>query len=39
MIFTSEDFLYRKSVRDRFVLDVLDMDITELYDPDKIIKE
>ncbi len=39
VIFTSEDFLYRKSVRDRFVLDVLDMDITELYDPDKIIKE
>ena len=39
VIFTIEDFLYRKSVRDRFVLDILEMDVSELIDPDKIIKE
>ncbi len=39
VIFSVEDFLYRKSVRDRFILDILEMDVTELIDPDKIIKE
>ncbi|MBQ3430629.1 transcriptional regulator [Candidatus Saccharibacteria bacterium] len=39
VIFSVEDFLYRKSVRDRFVLEILDMNISELFDPDKIIKE
>lgn len=39
VIFSVEDFLYRKSVRDRFVLDILEMDVAELIDPDKIIKE
>ena len=39
VIFSVEDFLYRKSVRDKFILEVLDMDISELFDPDKIIKE
>lgn len=39
VIFSIEDFLYRKSVRDRFVLDILEMEVSELIDPDKIIKE
>jgi len=39
VIFSVEDFLYRKSVRDRFILDILEMDISDLIDPDKIIKE
>ncbi|MBR3256447.1 transcriptional regulator [Candidatus Saccharibacteria bacterium] len=39
VIMSPDDFTYRKSVRDRFVLDVLEMEITEIIDPDKIIKE
>ncbi len=38
-ILSQDDFLYRKSVRDRFVLEILDMDVSEIIDPDKIIKE
>ena len=38
VIMSTDDFTYRKSVRDRFVLDVLEMEITEIIDPDKIIK-
>ncbi len=39
VIMSPDDFTYRKSVRDRFVLDVLEMEITEIIDPEKIIKE
>lgn len=39
VIMSTEDFVYRKSVRDRFVMDVMEMEITEVVDPDKIIKE
>ena len=39
VILTRDDYLYRKSVRDRFILDILEMDISELIDPEKIIKE
>lgn len=39
VIMSSDDFTYRKNVRDRFVLDVLEMEITEIIDPEKIIKE
>lgn len=39
VIMSPDDFTYRKSVRDRFVLDILDMEISEIIDPDKIIKE
>ena len=39
VIFSVEDFLYRKSVRDKFILEILEMDVSELIDPDKIIKE
>ena len=38
-IMTPEDFTYRKSVRDRFVLDIFEMEISEIIDPEKIIKE
>ena len=37
-IMTPEDFTYRKSVRDRFIEDVFEMEITEVIDPDGIIK-
>lgn len=39
VILSQDDFLYRKSVRDRFVMEILDMDVNELIDPEKIIKE
>lgn len=39
VIFSIEDFLYRKSVRDKFVMDILEMDVSELIDPDKLIKD
>lgn len=39
VIMTPEDFTYRKSVRDRFVLDIFEMEISEIIDPEKIIKE
>ena len=35
---STDDFTYRKSVRDRFISEVLEMEITEIIDPDKIIK-
>lgn len=38
VIMSRDDYLYRKSVRDRFILDLLDMEISELYDPDKMVK-
>ena len=37
-IMTPEDFTYRKSVRDRFVEDVLEMEIIEIIDPENLIK-
>ncbi|MCQ2049717.1 MAG: transcriptional regulator [Candidatus Saccharibacteria bacterium] len=37
-IIAPDDFVYRKSVRDRFVLDTLEMEITEIIDPDGIIR-
>ncbi len=38
VIMSTEDFTYRKSVHDRFLEDVFEMEITEIYDPEKIIK-
>ena len=38
VIMTPDDFSYRKSVHDRFVSEVLEMEITEIIDPEKIIK-
>ncbi len=39
VIMSVEDFSYRKSVRDRFIDDVFEMEISEIIDPEKIIKE
>ena len=39
VILSRDDYLYRRSVRDRFVLDILEMEISEIVDPEKIIKE
>ncbi len=39
VIMSPDDFTYRKSVRDRFIYEVFEMEITEIIDPDKIIKE
>ncbi len=38
VIMSADDFTYRKSVRDRFVSEVLEMEISEIIDPDNIIK-
>ena len=37
-IMTPEDFTYRKSVKDRFIEDVLEMEIIEIIDKEGIIK-
>lgn len=39
VIMTAEDFSYRKSVKDPFVMDILELETTKLIDPEKIIKE
>ena len=39
VIMTADDFTYRKSVRDRFIAEILEMEITHIIDPDGIIKE
>ena len=38
VIMSADDFKYRKSVHDRFVAEVLEMEITEIIDPERIIK-
>ena len=38
VIMSADDFSYRKSVRDRFIEDILEMEITEIIDPENIIK-
>jgi len=38
VIFSAEDFAYRRSVRDRFILDILEMEVSEIIDPEKLIK-
>ena len=39
VIMSKDDYLYRRSVRDRFIVEVLEMDISDLIDPERIIKE
>lgn len=36
VILSRDDFLYRKSVKDRFVMDILEMEATEVFDPEGI---
>lgn len=38
VIMSVDDFTYRKSVKDRFIEEILEMEITEIFDPEKIIK-
>lgn len=38
VIMSRDDYLYRRSVRDRFVMGLLDMDLAYVYDPEKMIK-
>ena len=39
VIISVDDYTYRKSVRDRFLTEVMEMEISQIYDPDKLIKE
>ncbi len=39
VIMSADDFKYRKSVKDRFLEDIFEMEISEIVDPEKIIKE
>lgn len=38
VIMSADDFTYRKSVHDRFLHEILEMEIAEIIDPEKIIK-
>lgn len=38
VIMSVDDFTYRRSVKDRFISEILEMEITEIIDPEKIIK-
>ena len=38
VIMSADDFVYRKNVRDRFITELFEMEITDIYDPEKIIK-
>ncbi|MBQ3296864.1 transcriptional regulator [Candidatus Saccharibacteria bacterium] len=38
VIMSPDDFTYRKNVRDRFIAEVLEMEISEIIDPDNLIK-
>lgn len=39
VILSSDDYLFRKSVKDRFLMEVMEMEIREIIDPEKIVKE
>lgn len=39
VIMSTDDFNYRRSVQDRFVAEILEMEISEIIDPERIIKE
>jgi hypothetical protein len=38
VIMSVDDFTYRKSVKDRFLEDIFEMEISEIVDPEEIIK-
>ena len=38
VIMSPDDFTYRKSVKDRFIGEVFEMEISEIIDPERIIK-
>ena len=39
VIMSPDDFSYRKNVHDRFVMEILELEISEIIDPEKLIKE
>lgn len=39
VIMSPDDFLYRRSVRDRFIGEVFEMEISETYDPDGLLNK
>ncbi|MBR5621217.1 transcriptional regulator [Candidatus Saccharibacteria bacterium] len=39
VIMSTDDYTYRKSVRDRFLTELMEMEITETYDPERLIKD
>lgn len=39
VILSRDDFIYRLSVRDRYIEDIFKMEISEKYDPDDILKD
>ncbi len=39
VILSTDDYTYRKSVKDRFLVELMEMEISELYDPERMIKE
>lgn len=38
VILARDDYLYRRNVKDRFVMEIMDMEMAEVYDPEGIIK-
>lgn len=38
VIMSADDFTYRRSVHDRFIDDIFEMEIAEIIDPEKLIK-
>ena len=38
VIMSTDDFTYRKNVKDRFITEVFEMEISEIIDPDNLIK-
>lgn len=38
VIMSADDFSYRKNVKDRFITDIFEMEISDIYDPERIIK-
>lgn len=38
VILSPDDYTYRRNVRDRFIKEILEMEISEIIDPEKIIK-
>ena len=38
VIMSTEDFTYRKNVHDRFIAEIMEMEISEIIDPEKLIK-
>lgn len=38
VIMSVDDYTYRKNVRDRFLREIFEMEITEIFDPERIIK-